>query len=124
MKKLISLLVMAFGITLANTAIAHESKPSHGGTVQNVDELHFELVSSAARPMIYIEDHGKKLSTAGASGKLIVLNGSEKSEFVLQPVAENALAANTDVKLKPGAKVIATITLSDKKSLTVRFAIK
>lgn len=39
---------------------------------------------------IYIEDHGKKIDTKGATAKVSFLNGAEKSEATLDPAGENS----------------------------------
>jgi hypothetical protein len=72
---------------------------------------------------LYIEDHGKPLSTQGASGKLTVLSGADKNEVELTPAGDNRLDAR-GVKLAPGAKAVAAVTLPSKKVVTVRFTAK
>ena len=124
MKKLIALLTMSLSITVAGSALAHGAKAKHGGIVATASDLQFELVNKNDKPVIYVEDHGQKMPTAGATGKLTVLKGTEKSEFALQPVDENAFVANGDVKLTAGSKAVAAITFADKKAVTVRFSVK
>ena len=72
--------------------------------------------------MIYVEDHGKPMAPSGLSGKLTVLNGSEKSEAVLVAAGDKLEAKG--VKLEKGAKVVAALTTSSKKAITVRFTVK
>lgn len=124
MKKLIALVAMTLSVTVAGSALAHGAKPKHGGIVATASDLQFELVNKDNKPVIYVEDHGQKLSTSGATGKLTVLNGKEKSEYTLQPVDDNALVINGDVKMTPGTKAVAAITFDDKKTATVRFLVK
>ncbi len=57
------------------------------------------------------------------SGKLTVLNGTEKSEAELKPMGENKLEAQ-GVKLGKGSKAIASVTTPKKKTISVRFAVK
>jgi hypothetical protein len=104
-------------------ALAHGgAKPKHGGVVQVSNDLSFELVGNAAGVMIYVEDHGKPKAPNGMSGKITVLNGSEKSEADLV-VAGDKLEAK-GIKLASGAKVVAALQTAEKKAITVRFAIK
>jgi hypothetical protein len=124
MKKLIALVAMAVGVTLSGSALAHGAKPKHGGVVQTASDLQFELANSGGKPVIYVEDHGQNKTTAGASGKLTVLKGEEKTEYALQPFDDNALVVVGEAKLAPGTKAIAAITFADKKTVTVRFSIK
>jgi hypothetical protein len=56
------------------------------------------------------------------SGKLTVLNGSEKSEAALM-VAGDKLEAK-GVKLVKGVKIVAAVTTASKKTVTARFAIR
>jgi hypothetical protein len=64
-------------------AFAHGAKPKHGGVVQAANDLSFELVAKGDTATIYIEDRDKPFSAAGATGKLTVLNGAQKTEATL-----------------------------------------
>ena len=124
MKKLMALVAVAMTVSLSSNAFAHGDKPKHGGFVQSASDLSFELVNKDGIAMIYVEDHGKSMSTAGASGKLTVLNGAEKSELALVPSGDNAMSTKGDAKLVKGSKAIASITFADKKAVNVRFSVK
>ena len=119
-----ALMACSIAVTVTSSALAHDAKPKHGGMVREVGEIQFELVQSAGKAKIYVEDHGKIYSTVGASGKLTVLNGAEKTEVALHATGENGLESKDDAKLAPGAKVVALITFADKKTVSVRFAVK
>jgi len=120
--KLLAAAVLGLSV-LSFDALAHGgAKPKHGGVVATASDLGFELVGTPTGAAIYIEDHGKAMSPAGMSGKLTVLNGAEKSEAELV-VAGDKLEAK-GVKLVPGAKVVAALTTSAKKAITVRFTVK
>lgn len=107
----------------SGAALAHgENKPRHGGVVVTANDLGFELVATPAGAAIYIDDHGKPMAPAGMSGRLTVLNGAEKSEAALV-VAGDKLEAR-GVKLAPGAKVVAALSTSARKAITVRFTVK
>ncbi|WP_338848869.1 hypothetical protein V8J88_08000 [Massilia sp. W12] len=105
-------------------AFAHEAEARHGGIVRSVDDVQYELVSRDNKTVIYVDDHDKPVATAGASGKLTVLNGAKKEEFVLKPAAENQLQVEGAAQLKAGAKAVAAITFADKKKVQVRFVVK
>ncbi|MFN9504987.1 MAG: hypothetical protein ACK57J_10595, partial [Rubrivivax sp.] len=81
-----------------------------------------ELVSTPTGAAIYIDDHGKPMAPIGMTGKLTVLNGTQKSEAELVVSGEKLEAKG--VKLAPGAKVVAALTTSAKKVITVRFTLK
>lgn len=107
-----------------NAALAHGgAKPQHGGIVQSASDLSFELVSTGDGAALYIVDHEKEFDTSRAGGRLTILNGAEKSEAELKPAGGNKLEAK-GVKLGKGAKVVAALTTADKKTITVRFAVR
>jgi len=125
MKKFLTLVAVTVSAAMSGHALAHGEAAKHGGIVQESSAgVSLELVSKDGKTLLYVEDHGKPLSTAGASGKLTVLNGGSKSEVPLEPAGDNALVAKGDAKLGSGAKAVAAVTLADKKAVSVRFAIK
>lgn len=124
MRKLLALVAMAVSIA-ATGAYAHGDKPKYGGVVQSAsNDVSFELVNKDGKAIIYVEDHGKPVVTVGATGKLTVLNGADKTEVPLEPSGNNILVSKSDVKLGTGAKAIAAVTFADKKTTNVRFSIK
>ena len=123
MKKFLVAVALGASTMVANGAFAHGEKPKHGGVIQVVNDIAFELVARGDVATIYVEDHGKPYTTAGMSGKLVVLNGAEKSEAQLKPAGENRLEAH-GVKLGKGAKAVASMTTPKNKTMTVRFAVK
>lgn len=124
MKKLMALVAMTVAIAVSGTVLAHGDKPKHGGVVSSASDLSFELVNKDGKATVYVNDHGKPLETAGATGKLTVLNGTEKTEVPLEPAGENTLATKGEVKLVKGSKAIAAVTFADKKTVNVRFSVK
>ena len=122
-KTLFVILALSASALSFNTAFAHTDKPKHGGVVQAASDLSFELVPKGDVATIYIEDHGKPFPTAGMTGKLTVLNGSDKSEAELKPAGENRLEAK-GVKVGKGSKAVASMSTPKKKTISVRFAVK
>lgn len=116
--------IAMIGFVLPAAVSAHgELKPLHGGVVSKVNEIHFEQVAKGDAVMIYVYDHGKAVATKGASGKLVVLNGAEKTELALTPSGENILQGQ-GAKFASGTRSVATIQLAGGKPTSVRFAIK
>ena len=116
--------VTAASAVLAPAVLAHGTPdPKHGGVVQRAAHITFELVATPDGAVIYALDHDKELDTSRFTGKLTVLNGTEKSEAPLKPAGGNKLEAK-GVKLSPGAKVVAVLNTDNKKPLTVRFIVK
>ena len=122
-KSLALCFLVALGALSATAAHADAvAKPKRGGVVQSANHLDFELVGQADGASIYIEDHGKPVSLAGASGKLTVLSGTDKSEAELKPAGDKLEAKG--IKLASGSKVVASVTTAEKKTMSVRFTVK
>ncbi len=122
MKKIIAIAVLALGV--ANGAMAHGAKPKHGGVIQSVDDVSYELVNKDGKAVIHVDDHGTGRSTAGASGTMTVLTGGKKSEVVLASGGGNMLVSKSKVQLQAGSKAIAAITFKGREAVRVRFAFK
>jgi hypothetical protein len=121
--KLFTAVVLGLAALAFQAAHAHgEHKARHGGIMVTANDLGFELVGTPTGAVIYIDDHGKPMAPTGMSGKLTVLQGTQKSEAALV-VAGDRLEAS-GVKLAPGAKVVAALTTPAKKAITVRFTVK
>jgi hypothetical protein len=119
-------LLTAAAFTLAtiggDAALAHGANPKYGGVVQTASDLSFELVATPDGAAIYVEDHGKPFNPTGMSGKLTVLNGSEKSEAQLNAAGERLEAKG--IKVGSRAKVVAALQTAKQKAITVRFTAK
>ena len=87
-------------------------------------DMDYELIAKADILTLHLRDHGKPAKTDGVSAKLTLLNGTEKSEAVLAPVAEGKLEAKGRFKVAPGTKVVAMVTMPGKKAANVRFVVK
>ena len=121
--KLVSIGIVSVAAVASGAALAHgDAKPTHGGIVQTANDLSFELVARADGATIFIVDHEKPVAVAGATGKLTVLNGADKSEAELKPAGDRLEAKG--VKLASGSKVVASLIMADKKTVSLRFAIK
>jgi hypothetical protein len=124
----IAAFILAGTVTAAMAAGKHKDgdhhKPKYGGVVQEVKEVQYELVAKADSLAIYVEDHGKKIDTQGATAKVTLLNGAEKSEATLAPAGDNKLEAKGQFKVGKGAKVVAVVTLAGKPAQSVRFTLQ
>lgn len=105
-------------------AHAHDHQPLHGGVVVEAGDIDFELVARADAITLHVRDHGKPASTRGATARLTLLTGSEKTEATLAPAGDNRLEARGSFKVVSGSKVVATVALAGRKPLNVRFALK
>ena len=124
MKKIFAIAALAASVAFSGNVFAHGAKAKHGGIVQTAGDLSFELVTKAGSTTIYVDDHGKDLPTAGAMGTLTVLKGAQKTELPLLAGSNNTLVVKGGAKLAPGSKAVAAVTFADKKTVSVRFAIK
>ena len=124
LKYLISALSLALSCLNMNTALAHgAAKPLHGGIVQMVNDIGFELVAQPDGATIYLMDHDKPMASKGITGKLTVLQGSNKIEADIKEAGDNTLRV-LGVKLGKGDKLVAALSNVGGKSMTVRFTIK
>jgi hypothetical protein len=121
----VALLVLAVGSVSFNTAYAHGgTQPEHGGIVQLVGDMSFELVPAADHVELWVEDDGEEVTSADLAAKLTIVDGSAKSEVALTPAGGNKFEAK-GVKIGKGAKVTALLTLKDKQSkIAANFTIK
>ena len=87
------------------------------------NDVNFELVAEADGAAIYLVDHDEPMPSQGISGKLTVLQGSQKSEADIKAVGDNKLSAK-GVKIASGAKIVAVLNNVDGKAVTVRFSVK
>lgn len=127
--KLVALASIAAALGLPCVAFSqhshsHAHKPLHGGVVVEASDVDFELVDKADAVTLYVRDHGKPIDLKGASGKIVLLSGSDKVEAALAPVEGNALQAKGTFKVAPGTKAVSTVTLPGRKPITARFVIK
>ena len=119
-------IALAFGAALPAYAHGdnHSHNPQHGGVVTEVGDMDYELVAQPERITLHLRGHGQPAKTEGASAKLTLLNGSEKSESTLTPAGAGTLEAKGQFKVAPGTNVVALVTLPGKKAANVRFAVK
>jgi hypothetical protein len=110
-------------LAAALPATAGVDAPKHGGIVKEVREVSYELVARPDAIAIFITDHGKPVASAGASAKVTLLNGADKSEASLAPAGDNKLEAKGSFKVQKGTKAIAVITLAGKAPVTARYDI-
>lgn len=97
-------------------------KPQHGGVVAEAAVAQFEVVNEGDSVVVYAQHHEHTLSTAGASGKVTILAGTQKTELTLQPAGGNKLSAKGNIP--SGAKVLLNISLPGQPALQARVVMK
>ncbi len=126
MKETLKHLLACALLAMAGAAHAHDDHPHtplHGGVVAEASDMDFELVIAADAIRLHVRDHGKPVAVAGATARLVLLIGSEKRELALQSAGDR-LEARGSFEARPGTKAVATVQLSGRKPVNVRFALK
>src|SRR5260370_36910483 len=86
--------MLLVGVLPLNVAQAHGgTQPEHGGVVQLVGDMTFELVVRADGVELYVEDDGDEVVSADMAAKLTIVNAGVKSEVTLTPAAGNKFEA-------------------------------
>lgn len=128
MKQTFAAAFVSFAFLLSSAAFAGPGHghptPQYGGVVTELKELQYEIVAKPDSIALYIDDHGKKIDTKGASAKVILLNGRVKTAATLAPAGENKLEAKGAFKVEKGTKIVAVVSLREKSAQSVRFALK
>ncbi|MBL8308805.1 MAG: hypothetical protein JNL19_00140 [Burkholderiales bacterium] len=109
---------------LAFAGGADDHKPKHGGIVSIGKAFDAELVAKADLITVYVNDHGKPMTSKGMKAKITMLNGTEKNDAELQPAGDNRLEAKGKFSVARGTKFVAVITPEGKSAATFRFELK
>jgi hypothetical protein len=102
----------------------HDHGPKYGGVVREVKNIAYELVAKQDSLTLYLNDHGKPVSTQGATAQAMIYGGSDKTPIKLEPAGENRLAAKGSFKVGVGVRVIITTTLPGKPPAKASFMLK
>ena len=113
----------ALGVWLTVAAAHVMPDAQFGGVVAVARHIDFELVSQGETVTIYVEDHGAAVPTEGGHAKLTVIEGGLRREADLSPAAPNKFVGKGP-KPKPGAEVVAGVSLPGPRVITVRFTVK
>lgn len=132
MKKLpilTAVLIALSGAAYAGGGHTHENgdhgyNPQYGGVAEKSNDIDYELVAKPEIITLYASSHGQPVNIQGASAKLILLNGTEKSNATLNPIGNEKLEANGNFKITQGTKIVALIAIPGKKISNIRFLIK
>jgi hypothetical protein len=85
-----------------NTARAHGgTQPEHGGVVQLVGDMSFELVARPEGVELYVEDDGDEVNSADLAAKLTIVSAGAKSHVMLLLTLkdkQSKIAANFAIK--------------------------
>ena len=107
-------------------ALAHDVvKGPNGGQVVDDAGHHIEFTTKGDQIALYLSDNtDKPLSSAKATGRVIVQDGAKQATAELAAVEPNILTAKISGPLPAGAKLAVTIKLGDGHDVKARFVAK
>ena len=120
----------AIALVLLSVAVwpvaAHDGeKGPNGGPMLDVADHHLELTANGTDLTLYLMDGAHApVASKGASGRVVVLEGSQQASLTLVATEPNRLSAKLERPLGAGARVVVTARLADGRSLTARFVWK
>ena len=117
-------LAASLPVAPALAGAGHDHGPKHGGVVREVSSLAYELVARPDTLTLFVSDHGKPVSTRGATAEATIYAGSGKTTVRLEPAGENRLVAKGSFKAGVGVRVIVTTTLPGKPPAKASFMLK
>jgi hypothetical protein len=135
MKSLKTVFVATALASLATLGWGHDdatldkTKAPNGGQLRMAGIYHYELVvapaSAEARNVpviVYVTDHaGAKVPTAGATGSVTLLSGTQKTTVVLKPEGDNRMKGEGIYRSAADMKAIVSIALGGKPAEQARF---
>lgn len=127
MKSLILSLAAASTLFAATPALAgagHDHGPKYGGVVRELHNVAYELVAKPDSLTLYVSDHGKPISTQGASAEAVIYAGNGKTTVKLEPAGDNRMAAKGNFKVGVGVRVVLTTSLAGKTPAKATFNLK
>src|SRR3954452_8564023 len=108
---------------LSSDARSHEyAEPKHGGAVDQVNDLEFELTQEGEDAILYVDDSETPYRMQNVRGTLTITNGADETKAELVQAAHDKLVAR-GVKLAKGSKAVAVIAFQAHGTLIARFFI-
>ncbi len=106
-----------------SAATAHDmAKGANGGQVADSKGHHVEFITKDGAITLYLTDEkDQPIASAGATGRVIIQDGSANATVDLTPAAPNLLTAKAAAALNPGAKLVVSAKLSDGHDIQARF---
>lgn len=123
MKSVLNLVAAVFVATLATASFAGgDHTPRHGGQMKETKAFDMEFVAKPDLLEVYLSDHGKAVDFTGATGKVTLLNGADKQDFVLAPVV-GKLELKGKFNVLAGTKAVVQVKVGT-KTATARYVLK
>lgn len=116
--------VAVFATAPAFAGAGHDHGPKYGGVVREVKDVTYELVATPDSLTLYVNDHGKPVSTQGATAEAVIYAGNEKTAVTLQAAGDNRMSAKGSFKTGVGVRVALAATLAGRQADKVTFKLK
>lgn len=124
-KRLVAFLgVIDLMTNAAYAGAGHDHGPKQGGVVREVGALNYELVAKPDLLTLFVSDHGKAVSTAGAKAQVTLYAGNDKTVVALEPAGENRMTAKGSFKVGVGVRAALAIALPGKNEAKATFNLK
>ena len=120
-------LILAVALASApGLGLAHEAvKGPNGGQAIDDKGHHIEFTVKGNEVVLYLtDDKDKPIASKGATGRVVIQDGSRQLTVVLAAVEPNLLSAKLEAPMGAGAKVVVSAKLSDGHNLQARFVAK
>jgi hypothetical protein len=117
-------LAAALNVSPAFAGAGHGHAPKYGGVVRELQNVAYELVAKPDSLTLYVTDHGKLVSTQGATAEAVIYAGNEKTTVKLASAGENRMIAKGNYRVGVGVRVGLTITLTGKVPAKTTFNLK
>jgi hypothetical protein len=127
MNSLFQSLAIATSLFAATPILAgggHDHGPKYGGVVREMHHVSYELLAKPDSLTLYVSDHGKPISTQGASAEAVIYAGSGNTTAKLEPAGDNRMVAMGNFKVGVGVRVVLSTTLPGKTPAKVSFNLK
>jgi hypothetical protein len=106
------LLVVFMGLAAIAQVHAHGStEPQHGGQVQLVGDMSFELVNGGDTIEVYLVEHGELLDTSPLKARIKIKSDPEAEAIDLAPAGDNRFSAPGS--LPAGSEVLVVVTMEN-----------
>ncbi|MDX2205415.1 MAG: hypothetical protein NW223_21885 [Hyphomicrobiaceae bacterium] len=123
--------VAAFALLVAIAASAlrasaHDAEAGpHGGQMIEVKGHHLEMTAKGNELIFYLFDAAHAaIASRGASGRVVILDGSRQSSAPLAALDPDRLVARLEAPLAPGARVVVTAKLAGGHDIVARFVVR
>ncbi|MDO9387638.1 MAG: hypothetical protein Q7T65_13140 [Thiobacillus sp.] len=117
-------LVATLNASPALAGAGHDHGPKYGGVVREVKNVTYELIAKPDSLTLYINDHGKPVSTLGAQADAVIYAGNDKTMVKLDPAGENRMMAKGSFRVGVGVRVALTTILPGNPPAKVTFNLK